>query len=63
MSRKTEAKIMFVGVLIFLVISVFNLFTLTHKADIAGTILFMVIGLVALCGLWNEMKNDKRWRN
>lgn len=63
MSRKTEAKIMVVGVVILLVISVFNLFTLTNTADIAGTILFMTIGLVALYGLWNDMKNDKRWRN
>lgn len=63
MSRKTEAKIVVVGVVILLAISVFNLFTLTNKADIAGTILFMVIGLVALYGLWNDMKNDKRWRN
>lgn len=63
MSKKTEAKIMVVGVVILLGISVFNLFTLTDKADIAGTILFMIIGLVALYGLWNDMKNDKRWRN
>ena len=63
MRRKTEAKIVVVGVVILLAISVFNLFTLTNKADIAGTILFMVIGLVALYGLWNDMKNDKRWRN
>lgn len=63
MSKKTEAKIMVVGVVLLLGISVFNLFTLTDKADIAGTILFMIIGLVALYGLWNDMKNDKRWRN
>lgn len=63
MRKKTEAKIMVVGVVILLGISVFNLFTLTDTADIAGTILFMIIGLVALYGLWNDMKNDKRWRN
>lgn len=63
MSRKTEARLLFGAVVILLCIGIYNLCTLKQPLDIAGTILFMAIGLVALCGLWQDMKNNKRWRN
>lgn len=56
MKKKTETRILFVGVGILLSIGVFNLFTLTDKADLAGTVMFMLIGLVALYGLYQDFK-------
>lgn len=60
MSRKTKARFAFVAIVLFLCIGTFNLLTLTDIKDLAGTILIMFIGLVALLGLYKDFKKNKR---
>lgn len=49
-----------VGILI--VLTMFNLYVLDSIVDISMSLLLFVVGIVAVIGLYNDIKNVKRWK-